>query len=456
VLEGQRFFQFGEKAIPTKLELGVSCLEEQLALSKYTENIDPMFHDRLEARKGRYQDLWLDSFTTHKSNSHRIAESIKMTVVKMTKNRHMDSTFEDHILSSGGNNLDGMPKSFHVCGTSVLDEMEAWDSIIRGMNIKGRVSSSEIFNVLPVLVIEVINQEKASSYRGIKNSPVRRKLCEMSPTYRVSEDRALEDSVDLRTPHEVAPGLSTAQSAPNLDDGDVVEMVAMKATGSGNNDEEKALDYIKGQFTTSSENIQGQLEATEKALGEILGGEVAGELEDRVLAELLRDVKTKFDSPSRSTKSVSDRAMKVLEEQKKYRAATTYLYEDPSDEVIGNGDNERSVENDMTVLPSEYVYSEDIEYDDSEGSTLVIEPFGNQTIIPAIENPEAKAADSAVPLDQQPPARSCGDETSRIGGKRRTFTPLYEVAKTAAEVADSAALLDKDDVSIPPFHSSIF
>jgi hypothetical protein len=456
VLEGQRFFQFGEKAMPTKLELGVSCLEEQLALSKYTENIDPMFHDRLEARKGRYQDLWLDSITTHKSNSHRIAESIKMTVVKMTKNRHMDSTFKDHILSSGGNNLDGMPKSFHVCGTSVLDEMEAWDSIIRGMNIKGRVSSSEIFNVLPVLVIEVINQEKASSYRGIKNSPVRRKLCEMSPTYRVSEDRALEDSVDLRTPHEVAPGLSTAQSAPNLDDGDVVEMVAMKATGSGNNDEEKALDYIKGQFTTSSENIQGQLEATEKALGEILGGEVAGELEDRVLAELLRDVKTKFDSPSRSTKSVSDRAMKVLEEQKKYRAATTYLYEDPSDEVIGNGDNERSVENDMTVLPSEYVYSEDIEYDDSEGSTLVIEPFGNQTIIPAIENPEAKAADSAVPLDQQPPARSCGDETSRIGGKRRTFTPLYEVAKTAAEVADSAALLDKDDVSIPPFHSSIF
>jgi hypothetical protein len=455
VLEGQRFFQFGEKAIPTKLELGVSCLEEQLALSKYTENIDPMFHDRLEARKGRYQDLWLDSFTTHKSNSHRIAESIKMTVVKMTKNRHMDSTFEDHILSSGGNNLDGMPKSFHVCGTSVLDEMEAWDSIIRGMNIKGRVSSSEIFNVLPVLVIEVINQEKASSYRGIKSSPVRRKLCEMSPTYRVSEDRALEDSVDLRTPHEVTPGLSTARSAPNLDDGDVVEMVAMKATGFGNNDEEKALGYIIGQFTTS-ENIQGQLEATEKALGEILGGEVAGELEDRVLAELLRDVKTKFDSLSRSTKSVSDRAMKVLEEQKKYRAATTYLYEDPSDEVIGNGDNERRIENDMTVLTSEYVYSEDIEYDDSEGSTLVIEPFRNQTIIPAIENPEAKAADSAVPLDQQPPARSCGDETSRIGGKRRTFTPLYEVAKTAAEVADSAALLDKDDVSIPPFHSSIF
>ena len=455
MLEGQRFFQFGEKAIPTKLELGISCLEEQLALSKCTENIDPMFHDRLEARKGRYQDLWSDSITTHKSNSHRIAESIKMTVVKMTKNRHMDSTFKDHILSSGGNNLDGIPKSFHDCGTSVLDEMEAWDSIIRGMNIKGRVSSSEIFNVLPVLVIEVINQEKASSYREAKSSQVRRNLHEMSPTYRVSEDRTLEDSVDLRTSHEVAPGLSTARSAPNLNDGDVVEMAAMEATGSGNNDEEEALDYIKGQFTTSSEDIQGQLEATEKALEEILG-EVAGELEDRVLAELLRDVKTEFDSLSRSTKSVSDRAMKVLEEHKKYRTATTYLYEGRSDEVIRHGDNEKSIENDMTVLPSEYVYSGDIEYDDSEGSTLVIEPFRNQTMIPAIENPEAKAADSAVPLDQLPPARSCGDKTSRIGGKRRTFTPLYEVAKTAAEVADCAALLDKDDVSIPSFHSSIF
>jgi hypothetical protein len=51
-------------------------------------------------------------------------------------------------------------------------------------------------------------------------------------------------------------------------------------------------------------------------------------------------------------------------------------------------------------------------------------------------------------LDRDPPTPPISDEEAgRIGYRRMSSTPLSQVAKTAAEVADVAATLDEGTVS---------
>jgi hypothetical protein len=57
----------------------------------------------------------------------------------------------------------------------------------------------------------------------------------------------------------------------------------------------------------------------------------------------------------------------------------------------------------------------------------------------------AEVADSAAILDKPAsPAPIDDEEAGRIGERRLSMTPIPQVADTAAEVADSAALLDGD------------
>ena len=59
----------------------------------------------------------------------------------------------------------------------------------------------------------------------------------------------------------------------------------------------------------------------------------------------------------------------------------------------------------------------------------------------------AEVADSAVILDRETPTPLLSDEEAgRIGFRRMSGTPIPQVAETAAEVADSAAILDKNDI----------
>jgi hypothetical protein len=59
----------------------------------------------------------------------------------------------------------------------------------------------------------------------------------------------------------------------------------------------------------------------------------------------------------------------------------------------------------------------------------------------------AAVADSAALLDAEPAEREIpDDEAGKLGYRRMTATPIREVAQTAAEVADTAEGLDKDDV----------
>jgi hypothetical protein len=57
----------------------------------------------------------------------------------------------------------------------------------------------------------------------------------------------------------------------------------------------------------------------------------------------------------------------------------------------------------------------------------------------------AEVADSAAILDREPsPVPLSNEEASRIGERRLSATPIPEVAETAAKVADSAAIIDND------------
>lgn len=64
---------------------------------------------------------------------------------------------------------------------------------------------------------------------------------------------------------------------------------------------------------------------------------------------------------------------------------------------------------------------------------------------PDIAGSAAEVADSAMLLDRDIPTPPMSDEEAgRTGYRRMSHTPIPEVAKTAAEVADSAAILDKN------------
>jgi hypothetical protein len=60
-----------------------------------------------------------------------------------------------------------------------------------------------------------------------------------------------------------------------------------------------------------------------------------------------------------------------------------------------------------------------------------------------------EVADSAALLDQEEPEPQIpDDEAGRIGYRRMSATPISEVANTAAEVADAARNLDNDEVRV--------
>ncbi|KAK3692936.1 hypothetical protein B0T22DRAFT_436155 [Podospora appendiculata] len=70
---------------------------------------------------------------------------------------------------------------------------------------------------------------------------------------------------------------------------------------------------------------------------------------------------------------------------------------------------------------------------------------------PTFARTAAEVADSAALLNkEEPEAPIPDDEAGRIGFRRMSSTPISEVAKTAAEVADSAQTLDNDEAIVEP------
>jgi hypothetical protein len=80
---------------------------------------------------------------------------------------------------------------------------------------------------------------------------------------------------------------------------------------------------------------------------------------------------------------------------------------------------------------------------DAEPDHVVIR---SQTNTPVYANTAAEVADSAAMLDREPsPVPVSDEEAGRTGERRMSGTPIPQVALTAAEVADVAAMLDQDD-----------
>jgi hypothetical protein len=68
---------------------------------------------------------------------------------------------------------------------------------------------------------------------------------------------------------------------------------------------------------------------------------------------------------------------------------------------------------------------------------------------PGFAKTAAEVADSAALLDQEDAEPEISDEEAgRLGVRRLSSTPINEVAKIAAEVADSARCLDLDEVTL--------
>ncbi|KAK3333106.1 hypothetical protein B0T19DRAFT_116828 [Cercophora scortea] len=73
---------------------------------------------------------------------------------------------------------------------------------------------------------------------------------------------------------------------------------------------------------------------------------------------------------------------------------------------------------------------------------------------PSFARTAAEVADSAALLNKEEPETPIpDDEAGRIGFRRMSSTPISEVAKTAAEVADSAQTLDNDEAIAEPEES---
>ena len=69
----------------------------------------------------------------------------------------------------------------------------------------------------------------------------------------------------------------------------------------------------------------------------------------------------------------------------------------------------------------------------------------SDTSTPDFVRTAAEVADSAALLDKEAPEPDVSDsEAGRLGLRRLTHTPIQEVAKTAAEVADTAQSLDAE------------
>lgn len=111
------------------------------------ENLDPAFHLRGLKRTKRYENLatcaaglGLDPGSTWDANRERVEHSIRMTVANMTKNYHM-AVSQDETLS--------IPSSFQPIKdvktdaySFEKDQMETWDSVIRGIKVQQEVCHS--------------------------------------------------------------------------------------------------------------------------------------------------------------------------------------------------------------------------------------------------------------------------------------------------------------------------
>jgi hypothetical protein len=110
------------------------------------ENLDPAFRLRGLRRTKRYENLvtyaglGVDPGSTWDPNRERVEHSIKMTVAKMTKNYHM--------AASPGETLSGPSSSQPAedvktnASSFEKDQMETWDSVIRGIKVQQEVCHS--------------------------------------------------------------------------------------------------------------------------------------------------------------------------------------------------------------------------------------------------------------------------------------------------------------------------
>lgn len=139
------------RSFPQRQKLPSPIQNDSPMLNIYIEgssvkNIDLAFHGRLEARKARYQTLALEPSTSDITNMESIEESVELTVAEMRETRHMNSSLSRNSVSSFDNNPNekGM-----ICQNFVMDEMEAWDAVIRGMETLGKVCRNTLAILLP-------------------------------------------------------------------------------------------------------------------------------------------------------------------------------------------------------------------------------------------------------------------------------------------------------------------
>lgn len=73
--------------------------------------------------------------------------------------------------------------------------------------------------------------------------------------------------------------------------------------------------------------------------------------------------------------------------------------------------------------------------------------YRSETRTPDFASSAAEVADSAMILDREVPTPPMSDEEAgRTGYRRMSLTPIPQVAETAAEVADVAATLDRENM----------
>jgi hypothetical protein len=110
------------------------------------EDLDPAFRLRGLKRTKRYENLatcaglGLDLGSTWDPNRERVEHSIKMTVAKMTKNYHMAASSDETL--SGSSSCQPVKDVKTDASSFEKDQMETWDSVIRGIKVQQEVCHS--------------------------------------------------------------------------------------------------------------------------------------------------------------------------------------------------------------------------------------------------------------------------------------------------------------------------
>ena len=110
------------------------------------EDLDPAFRLRGFKRTKRYENLathaglGLDPGFTWDPNRERVEHSIKMTVAKMTKNYHMAASSDETL--SGPSSYQPAEDVKKDASNFEKDQMETWDSVIRGIKVQQEVCHS--------------------------------------------------------------------------------------------------------------------------------------------------------------------------------------------------------------------------------------------------------------------------------------------------------------------------